>query len=356
MKRYAAIVWLALAVLAPWAQADTVNVDGGMAFFHRDWEVACDNTRTCRIAGYQQDGDEHAISVLLIRKAGPAQPVTGELMVGAYDEEDFDLLQRLGDPLRLSMTIDGVSVGAVSVSQESLAAKLSQAQVAALLAALPGHSTIEFSTGDVSWHLSDDGAAAVLLKVDDYQRRVGTRGALARKGTRDEADVAPALPVPGVHQASVVDRTMSADALPAAVDLPALREALAATTSSEDCDLSPAEEGGPVPFRAARLDAHHLLVSAGCWLAAYNSGSGFWVIDDSAPYQPVLVTTIGSDYGDGRISSSMKGRGLGDCWSTEEWAWDGRQFVHTASSTSGMCKLLAPGGAWSLPTIVTKVR
>jgi|JI6StandDraft_1071083.scaffolds.fasta_scaffold1050894_2 hypothetical protein len=50
------------------------------------------------------------------------------------------------------------------------------------------------------------------------------------------------------------------------------------------------------------------------------------------------------------------GRGLGDCWSSSEWTWDAKQFLQTASSSTAMCKLLAPGGAWSLPTFVTDVR
>jgi len=39
--------------------------------------------------------------------------------------------------------------------------------------------------------------------------------------------------------------------------------------------------------------------------------------------------------------------------SADESTWDGHSFVHTSSSTTGMCKLVAAGGAWTLPTIVT---
>ena len=40
----------------------------------------------------------------------------------------------------------------------------------------------------------------------------------------------------------------------------------------------------------------------------------------------------------------------------ERWTWDGNGFVHTASATTGMCKLIAAGGPWELPTIVTEVK
>ncbi len=51
-----------------------------------------------------------------------------------------------------------------------------------------------------------------------------------------------------------------------------------------------------------------------------------------------------------------KGRGLGDCWQLDSWTWDGEEFNHTDSRSTGMCRLIAPGGPWSLPTIVTDVR
>jgi hypothetical protein len=32
-------------------------------FVHHDWEIACDNTRTCRAAGYQADDAERGVSI-----------------------------------------------------------------------------------------------------------------------------------------------------------------------------------------------------------------------------------------------------------------------------------------------------
>ena len=32
----------------------------GPSISHNDWELACDNTRTCRAAGYHRDGDSLA--------------------------------------------------------------------------------------------------------------------------------------------------------------------------------------------------------------------------------------------------------------------------------------------------------
>ena len=40
-------------------------------FTYQDWQVVCDNTRTCRLAGYQaEDSSDFPVSVLLVRHAG----------------------------------------------------------------------------------------------------------------------------------------------------------------------------------------------------------------------------------------------------------------------------------------------
>jgi hypothetical protein len=156
-----------------------------------------------------------------------------------------------------------------------------------------------------------------------------------------------AAPVPPAAQAAVK--------LPKA-QLAALRKALAATIKEGDCEDLTAKGDEQSEIEVTRLSDTRWLASARCWLAAYNAGSGYWVINAAPPYSPQLVTASGTDYGDGVIGASGKGRGLGDCWSSESWTWDGKQFVHTSETSSGMCKLVAPGGAWDLPVLVTEGR
>jgi hypothetical protein len=136
----------------------------------------------------------------------------------------------------------------------------------------------------------------------------------------------------------------------------ALREALRTSTKDEDCPDLLDSKTSEAELSITRLTDTKLLVSTRCWSGAYNIGYGYWVVNDTPPYRPVLVTPSGSEFGDSRITASHRGRGLGDCWSSETWTWDGKQFIHTESSSTGMCKLLAPGGAWSLPTFTTDVR
>ena len=327
----------------------------GVSFRHNDWEIDCDNTRTCRAAGYQGDDPyELTVSVLLTRLAGPRQPVSGQLMIGAYGDTDF--LKALPSVFTLSMKINERSLGSVIVDQKTLVAKLSQRQVSALISAVARRSNVEWTAGDNVWRLSNNGATAVLTKMDEFQGRIGTKRALLRKGSHDEHSVLLPLPAPVVMSA-LPAKAMPGDNQLMQNDTGTLTDELRATVTKRDCpDLVGEYDASPRQFSAHRLTKTKLLVSTQCWLAAYNSGDGFWVINEKPPHQPVLVTAHGSGYGDGAIFSSQKSRGLGDCWSTEGWTWDGKEFVHTESSSTGMCKLIAPGGAWPLPLIVTDVR
>jgi hypothetical protein len=88
------------------------------------------------------------------------------------------------------------------------------------------------------------------------------------------------------------------------------------------------------------------LISTLCWRAAYNEGYGFWVIDSKLAGEPVLVTDSASDYSDGLISLGQRGRGIGDCWASAEWVWDGKAFTQSSESTTGMCRYIRAGGTW----------
>lgn len=340
--------WLAcLGLAATGVQAGELP---GLRFTHHDWELVCDNTRTCRAAGYQREGAELNVSVLLTRHAGPRQPVTAEFMLGDYGE-DAQRAQPSG-PAKLAMLIDKRPMGTVQWPNP----RLSTRQTAALVAALASDSSITWSFGEQTWILSDKGAAAVLLKMDEFQGRVGTTGALIRRGPRDEGGVLPPLP-PALVVAVPPLKNRPGDERLFKPMPKALLDALRSTLGKEDyCPdvMEGADEPGQAPDWAVdRLTERQVLLSGRCWRGAYNLGTGYWVVSDVPPYRPTLVTTSGSEYGGGAISAAHKGRGLGDCWSRDEWVWDGSRFVHTESTTTGMCKLISPGGAWSLPLIVT---
>lgn len=339
-----------LALPAVFARAAPV----GLYFTHGDWELACDNTGTCRAAGYHVDGDSQAISVLLTRKAGARQAVSGQVKLGQYGEHE--VLAKRPKTFSLNLMINGRNLGPFAFDQQTLEAPLSASQVSALLNAVAGKGSVEWRNQQHQWQLSGNGATAVLLKMDEFQQRIDTRQALVKKGTQGEDGVLRAA-LPPVIQAAPVSSPKAADAKWLAKHEPALRAALKRSLPADDgCFNLSDPDGEAKPLTLARLSNTKLLVSTQCALAAYNESHGYWVIDDAPNFNPVPVTLEANDYAAGQISAAHKGRGLGDCLSLRTWVWDGRQFVLAEQSRTGMCKLMAPGGAWSLPILISEIQ
>lgn len=314
-----------------------------LSFSHNDWEIACDNTRTSRAAGYQADDASTAASVLLTHNAGPNAPIHADVQFAPGDEV----------PPRVQMQIGGRPFG--EVATESARGSLNEQQTAALLKAVLKKSDISWIAKGQRWTLSTAGANAVLLKMDEFQGRLGTPGALIRKGTTPETSVLPPLHAPEIMAPNITWSAPDEKLLPAgrrAGLLAELRKTVS-NGSESDCEALDDKDAGQ-RLTIWRLSAQHMLVAAECWRAAYNIGEAYWVIQAQAPYSPVLVTTSGSDYAEGKLSAYQKGRGVGDCGSSDTWTWDGRRFVHTEAATSGLCKGFA-GGAWSLATLTIKV-
>jgi hypothetical protein len=353
---------LALALLATWATlahaSPLSEKPKGFYFEHHDWVVACDNTRTCRAAGYQAGDGVNGVSLLLTRQAGPGQPVQAQLALADYGEDAEKTSSQALASQSSSLRVNGRALGRLPWRSELKKFGLSPAQLKAVLQALPrAEARIEFQHGKTVWTLSDQGAAAVLLKMDEAQGRVGTPGALAKPGSRPESQVLPPLDAPEVKAARLPKQPGGAplSSIPGLSPkaMAALRLALIGEAGDKrEADLLPPEDQA---IRFEPLGGGQWLASSLCWRAAYNEGYCMWVLKERPPHQPRLVTEMASDHSGGVISASHKGRGLGDCWGREERTWNGHEFVLTEESSTGMCKLITPGGAWNLPTWVSKV-
>ncbi|WP_295568125.1 DUF1176 domain-containing protein [uncultured Stenotrophomonas sp.] len=338
-------LFLALA-LAPTAHAATPEPKAGVEFQHNDWSLACDNTRTCRAAGYSPEEPANLLSLMLERAGGPNAPVIARLRNGEGD-----------DPTptgALRLRLNGKDLGPVQDTGEAEKVLLKQAQTDALLAALPRKARIEIVDGKgKAWPLSDSGATAVLLKMDEAQGRLGTPGALVRRGDKAEASVPAALPVPVIVRGKPVAPRGTDAAL---AKVPALRKAMIASLPNADA-CTRLSEGEKDEIEIQRLDAGHVLASTSCFMGAYNFGSGYWVVQDKAPYQAKFVTSDAEDFDrdDATLRGRFRGRGIGDCFSGHDWTWDGTRFVKSSEFTTGQCRGVA-GGHWQLPTVVSTVK
>ena len=331
----------------------------GMSFAHQDWEIYCSNTGTCRAAGYQDDRiEDMPASLLIIRKAGEKQAVQMRFALSEYDQAlDKKNLKNI------HFYVNAKDFGAVTVdgSESPLLGVLNTAQVNGLLQQAQKSVNIVFKNAHYSWKISDAGMTASLLKMDDFQKRVGTVGALVKKGTADESNVLIAQPKLMLRKI----KTASKPYLVLKPDTKAYK-ALYATLMAAQPKLQDGHgfcegiyTGNGVQAQKIelyKLSNQKVLATTLCWRGAYNEGFGAWVIDGSLKGKATFVTESASDFDEGDISSSQKGRGIGDCWSMSEWIWDGKTFVQSIDRWSGMCKGVAAGGVWNLDLIESVVR
>ncbi|KHN90465.1 hypothetical protein BSK71_00520 [Pectobacterium actinidiae] len=318
-------------------------------FSHKDWEVVCDNTLTCRAAGYSseeqyagEENDVPGVSLLLTRHAGQNTPIAADVMVA-------EVYQAIPKGTPLTLTVDGANKGLLTPIKDNLW-QLNEKQIPIVLQALKGSGKVAFRHNGVVSELSGAGAYAVLLKMDEKQGRIGTPDAITKTGNKSSALSAVAAPVIYAAVAKQEPSRTLTDAEQSAIQPKLLK------TLNDDCDrLHPQDGQKAEPIELTPLNDSHSLLSTLCWRAAYNEGYAYWVIDNAMQTQPQLVTIDGTDYENGEITSVHKGRGLADCMSYESWTWDGKTFQQSSVSTTGSCRMIQLGGTWDLPSWTTTV-
>ena len=320
-------------------------------FSHKQWSLVCDNTLTCRAEGYSPENELYSAAVLLMRHAGADTVVDNQVMLtDLLDNEDA--LPHRGTP---QLMIDGRSLGALQrVEGQDQRWRMNATQFSAFLIALRRDNHITFQDKLGRYPLSSAGSSAVLLKMDDVQGRIDTRSAIFKQGTKDESGIKPPLAAPVISKARAVEaelRVMNAQEV--AFYKPRLMKSL---TENENNNCTEDRLDDPeLPWQIARLNDRQSLVSASCWMAAYNWGEIFWVVDNEMTSPPQLVTDSGSEYNNGEIDAVHRARGLGDCLVIKRWVWNGESFLHSYAANTGRCRLIRSGGTWDMPDFVTTV-
>lgn len=340
----------------------------GSGFVSGDWQLVCDNTLTCRAAGYTDEVDDWRGSVLMTVTAGEKTPRT-QVLLNYWEASDEIIAQINAANEPVELWLNDKPYGEVENGE------LTSKQTAQLIKHARQNTKIVLARGDYHWQISDKGMAAVLLKLDDVQGRVGTSLALVSKNNLNRQTPKAANAKPIIKKAFVyadpdkqplAPSTLSyfQDNIDTWVDIDS-EELMGTKERMGECELvnpktkayqriqeySPSE----LNWTFIPVDSQYTLAVHSCWTGAYNFGSGYWLIDNTHPQNPQLITTSGSRYDDGEIFAAHKGRGLGDCWSMTHWVWDGKTFAKALEQTTGLCRLIEAGGAWGMPTYVSEV-
>ena len=315
---------------------------------YQDWDLVCDNTGTCRMAGYQDESSD-PVSILFTRAAGENAAVEGKFTILPFGEADRDV--QVGQDIEI--WLNGKSLGKVKHISDDAPDKLTEEQTKALLSGLKKESEIRLTYGKTTLKVSDKGAAAAMLKMDEFQQRLNTPSALIRQGQEKHAVLAPKVE-PKIDAVSVKNRkTIELKLGEKQYDnvLALLRKAhdgcVDEDLESQDITIYP-------------LTHNKVLAEALCFKGAYQSTNYYAVLDDKlSKVEQVLAeqyNEAGYDEKQGYafVRGSYKGRALGDCWAGQDAVWNGKIFIRTSEWTTGSCKGL-PGGTWQLPIFVSNV-
>lgn len=338
----------------------------GWGFVKDDWQVVCDNTLTCRAVGYADDEQwDKPISILLTAIPKEALPTGMVQLLPEVSENSQN---------NVALWLNGKNYGRLQPSSDGGLYDLTAKQTNSLINSARLNTKIEIKAGDDSWTVSDKGMGAVLLKLDEVQGRVGTPIALVSKNSTHKQTPKSAKPKPVIKKAfsySEKDNKTLSAAKQAYFEANINRwinindeQFVGSENTTGNCELiNPKSEtsinfakyaGNSAGWDFIPIDATHTLAVHSCWIGAYNAASGYWLIDNAKPRNPQLITTAGNDYFEGEISANHKDRGIGDCWNSKTWVWNGTTFAKMADSSTGMCKGFE-GGAWDLPTYVSEV-
>ena len=215
--------------------------------------------------------------------------------------------------------------------------------------------------GEFKEKVSDKGAAAAMLKMDEFQQRLNTPSALIRQGQEKHAvlapQAAPKIQVAYIKNPSKTELKRGEKQFNAVLAL--LRKS-ANSSASDDC-ASLHDDSEQKTITLYSLTQGKVLAEVAC-LSDGAYYTGYYAVMDNklskveqvlenqytfARYDEKLNTLI--------VEGSFKSDGIGYSWYGHEAAWNGKTFITTAEYTSGSGKGFM-GGAWGgLPTFVSEI-
>lgn len=308
----------------------------GKVVLYKDWTVGCDNQLGCEaISLMREDAEKSDLQMTLSRGGGK----DGALKLAIWGFEK--------GPRQYRLLVNGKLINSGAIEQEADSIEVTGADALKVAKALTwGHSLkLQDGAGKQLGELSLAGTTAALRYIDTAQGRAGSKGALVATGSKAAT---ARMPKPIVIPAQRIGATAD---VPDAASLVALSEGSPCAAErfgpTEDAAYSLGKAGGSAKA----------LVLLNCGSGAYNFASGAYVgtrdakgkwafLPASFDYIDLFTDTgkipllINSDWDPASqtLGAYSKGRGLGDCGSSEQYVWDGAMFRLTNATSMTECR------------------
>jgi hypothetical protein len=291
----------------------------------KDWTAGCDNGRSCMGVGQYNPANFDLASVVLERG-----PLAGDVPKIWFRSEGGPVVDLQADGKRLGVKL--------SADADDYAITVDPASVPLVVEAMKSAKSLIPVRGDgkPSFPLSVSGASAAMRWIDEQQKRAGTVTALVATGP------APASAVPHPPPLPVV-----AQAVPSGALGKPLTNAEVARIQEEHAECTDEDLDGKVQY--GRLDSRTTLaiVTVVCGSGAYNfygipmllRDDGTRAVADVGKHDEGDVTmNLSWDDKARLLTSYFKGRGIGDCGASTDWAWDGARFRVVQEKAMGECQ------------------
>lgn len=283
----------------------------------QDWIVGCDNGRACHAVALMPEDWVEGSATMSVRR-GP-EPDARPVIAFETDQQGA-----------VALAVDGRAPAARLIGSEEDGLRVAAADISVILAALRSGDAFHLlgREGNRAGRVSLKGASAALLYMDDQQKRAGNVTALIRPGPAPAAQIPSPPPLPRIRAA------------PAGKGFPITEARIAALRKEAGCLID--QVGGPDTFEAAPIDPDRMLVLLACGSGAYNVTNIPFIATrrGGSVRMEIAAFDIRPDWWEGRpmlinaawdaesrlLVSFSKGRGLGDCGTGSDFAWDGARF------------------------------
>ena len=323
-----AALWMTAA-----AQAQPPKPVPGKLETYRDWTIGCDNGGRCQAASLvpaDEGGWNNSASIMITREGGGVAEPEISFRLPSSHKAMTDIM------------IDGFP--AASAKPQGDVLTLRGRQASNLIRALAHGTALELRAADKTiGHASLNRSYAALRYMDARQGRAGTATALVATGRLGASAVRqpPAMPV--------IRHAVAPQGKGVSLWQTERANAYAFARCTEEYNPT-------IEAEVHRLDIGRELVLVPCGAGAYNFSSVPLIASgqpgrrsfafarfDYAPgwsesaNRPTLVNASW-DARTASLGSYAKGRGLGDCGSSEAYAWDGYMFRLTQATAMGECR------------------